>query len=439
MTKQLIQLRTSIILVVATLALQSPCDAQFDIEEPPIEYSKTVDDNRVTELLTAVKSGETSLKYDRNSGYLKSLLAALNIPVSSQVLVFSKTSMQIKFISPRSPRAIYFNDDTYVGWVQGSSLMEISTNDPKLGAAFYTVRMSPSKPRFQRQLYNCLACHATTMTQGVPGHTVRSVMPKPDGTMDVQRKSYVTDHTSPLSERWGGWFVTGQQGDMDHLGNAFLRGNELATFVQNNRPDLRHELYTDDWLTPHSDIVALMVLEHQTQMQNTFTVANFSVRRRMYESEQATQRQDAVSKDELEYAIDQAAKKVVDYMLFVNEAPITSEVKSSTTFETDFTARGPTDSSGRSLRDFNLRDRLFEYPCSYLIYSPAFDSLEPRLRQAIYWQLWRVLAENVKSDEYAHLSSNSRRVILEILQTTKSGLPDYWNEDDNAKEGSQQK
>ena len=164
MTKQLTQLRTSIILVVATLALQSPCDAQFDIEEPPIEYSKTVDDNRVTELLTAVKSGETSLKYDRNSGYLKSLLAALNIPVSSQVLVFSKTSMQIKFISPRSPRAIYFNDDTYVGWVQGSSLMGISTNDPKLGAAFYTVRMSPSKPRFQRQLYNCLACHATTMT-----------------------------------------------------------------------------------------------------------------------------------------------------------------------------------------------------------------------------------------------------------------------------------
>ena len=438
----------SIIWLAVSFAWHLTCDAQFDIEEPPIEYSKTIDDNRVTELMKAIKNGQASMSYDRKTGYLKSLLAALDIPLSSQVLVFSKTSLQIKYISPRSPRAIYFNDETYVGWVHGSSLMEISTNDPKLGAAFYTLRMSPSKPRIHRQRYNCLACHATAMTQGVPGHTVRSVMPKPDGTMDMQRESFVTDHTSPFTERWGGWFVTGQSGDMTHMGNAFLRGSELATFAESNRTDLRRQFFTDDWLTPHSDIVALMVLEHQTQMQNMFTNANFTVRKTLYEFQQAArpkvaarsitkpQVEDSPAKDdaqtkldgplELEFAIDAAAKKVVDYMLFVDETRLSSEIKSSTTFAADFTARGPVDSSGRSLRDFNLRERMFEYPCSYLIYSPAFDSLEPRLRQAIYRQLWQVLRAKEKTDEYTHLKSTTRRAILEILRATKSGLPDYW-------------
>ena len=129
---------------------------------------------------------------------------------------------------------------------------------------------------------------------------------------------------------------------------------------------------------------------------------------------------------EIEFAINQAAKKVVDYMLFVNEAPITAEITSSTTFAVDFSGRGPVDKMGRSLRDFNLRSRVFEYPCSYLIYSPAFASLQPRLREAIYRQLWSVLAEDNKAGEYHHLSAKTRLAILEIIQATKKNLPDYW-------------
>ncbi|MEZ6118113.1 MAG: hypothetical protein R3C28_16295 [Pirellulaceae bacterium] len=411
--------------------------AQSFIEEPPIAYSETADNNRVSKLIKTINSGETTLDYDRETGYLKSFLAALEIPVSSQVLVFSKTSMQFKYISPRNPRAIYFNDDTYVGWVQGSSLMEVSTNDPKLGAAFYSIKMHPDKARIKRELYTCLACHTSPMTQGVPGHTVRSVTPKADGTIDAQGESFVTDHSSPFEQRWGGWYITGQIGDMKHMGNAILRGSELAAIVESNQNELQHKFHVDRWLTPHSDIVALLVLEHQTQMQNAFTVADFTVRRAIYDHEQSksssreseTRKQTTASDEadkEIEYAINQAAKKVVDYMLFVNEAPITSEITSSTTFAVDFSRRGPADKMGRSLRDFNLRNRMFEYPCSYLIYSPAFESLQPRLRAAIYRQLWNVLSEDNPADEYHHLSATTRLAILEIILATKKNLPDYW-------------
>ena len=174
--------------LLALFLSQPRCQSQVNIEEAPIRYSETADSNAVRELMAKIESGEVTLEYQRGSGYLRSLLRALDIPAASQVLVFSKTSMQVRYISPRNPRAIYFNDDVYVGWVRGSSLMEISASDPKLGAAFYTVDMTPSKPLIHRAYYDCLACHTTTLTQGVPGHTVRSVMAKIDGSVDVDNR-----------------------------------------------------------------------------------------------------------------------------------------------------------------------------------------------------------------------------------------------------------
>src|SRR5690606_34679598 len=153
----------------------------------------------------------------------------------SQTLVFSKTSMQVRYISRRNPRAIYFNDDTYLGWINGSSVVEISTYDPHLGAAFYTVDMAPWRPKFERAGYDCLACHVTSMTGGVPGHTVRSVLPQFDGSVDSQKESFISSDTSPFSQRWGGWYVTGLHGEMTHMGNAYLRGGVLDTSRSSNR------------------------------------------------------------------------------------------------------------------------------------------------------------------------------------------------------------
>ncbi|WP_442507844.1 hypothetical protein SH528x_006783 [Novipirellula sp. SH528] len=410
---------TLLVLCGSNIAL-AQLNLSFDIEKPPFEYTKTEDDNRVSRLIAKLKSKELKLKYTREQGYLASMLDALEIPASSQTLVFSKTSLQVRHISPRNPRAIYFNDDTYVGWVRGSSLMEISTADPKLGAVFYTVDMMPWRAKVERASYDCLGCHVTSMTQGVPGHTVRSVLPSIDGSVDAQTASSITSHRSPFSQRWGGWYVTGRHGEMTHLGNSMLRGNRLDTRDNGNRLNLRDDFDTYDYLSPYSDIVALMVLEHQSQMHNTMTRADFSMRQLHHE--RAEQDTTAESKDEWRGQLHMIAKPVVQEMLFCEETELTSEVKGLLEFAHEFESRGPSDDQGRSLRQFDLKTRMFKYPLSYLIYSKAFDSLSEELRREVVRQLLDVLEERDTSEAYAHLTTDMRRDILEILRATKPGF-----------------
>jgi hypothetical protein len=408
-------------LAVTHCVARAQVGIDIDIEQAPFSYSDTEDDNRVSRLIDKLNSKQIKLEYTREHGYLRSLLEALQIPESSQTLVFSKTSMQVRYISRRNPRAIYFNDDTYVGWVNGSSLMEISTADPKLGAAFYTVDMAPWHPKMQRANYDCLGCHATSMTRGIPGHTVRSVLAAYDGSVDSQRESFITDDSSPFRQRWGGWYVTGLHGDMQHMGNTFLRGGTLDTKTNGNRLNVRDEFDSSNYLSAHSDIVALMVLEHQTQMHNAMVQADFAVRHWLHQAEQTSPSDE--SEQEWRLQLHLIAKEVVDRMLFCDEAPLTSEVKGSVLFANDFTERGPKDEQGRSLREFDLTARLFKYPVSFLIYSDAFDALQPCLRKEIYRQLHLVLSGESQLDDYKHLSSQTRFDALAILRATKTDLP----------------
>jgi hypothetical protein len=422
-----------VLILLSTVAFcmlggSGPVSAQLniDIEKAPFEYSETAADNRVSRLIEQLNDKTLTLEYSTEQGYLRSLLQALEIPESSQMLVFSKTSMQVRYISRRNPRAIYFNDDTYVGWVRGSSLVEISTADPKLGAAFYTVDMMPWRAKVEQAYYDCLACHATSMTQGIPGHTVRSVFPEVDGSINAQKESFVTDHTSPFSERWGGWYVTGRHGDMHHMGNAFLRGGRLETQDNGNRLSLWDDFDTQSYLSPYSDITALMVLEHQTQMHNAMTRGDFSVRKILHDRNERNSipgqgREGAGGESEAEWQaqLHLIAKEVVDRMLFCDEAPLKSAVNGSVIFMHDFTERGPKDSQGRSLRDFEMKTRMFKYPCSYLIYSSAFDSLEKPLQAEIIRQLGAILTGENPSEDYAHLDAQTRADILAILRETK--------------------
>ncbi|MCO8125174.1 hypothetical protein NHH03_25785 [Stieleria sp. TO1_6] len=407
--------------VVGVLSSRSVVLAQpgIDIEAPPIEYSETPANNRVSRLIDSIESKAIELEYTREHGYLRSLLAALEIPESSQTLVFSKTSMQVRHISRRNPRAIYFNDDTYVGWVRGSTLMEISTADPKLGAAFYTVDMMPWRAKMEQATYDCLACHVTSMTLGVPGHTVRSVFPNVDGSVDSQRQSYITDHTSPFSQRWGGWYVTGRHGEMPHMGNSYLRGGQLDLTNNGNRLSLWDDFDAHSYLSPLSDIVALMVLEHQSMMHNVMTRADFTIRKQLYD--QSAIKASAENEAEWQLQCQMTAKQVVDCLLFCGEAALTSAVNGSVIFADDFVKQGPTDQQGRSLREFDLKTRLFKYPCSYLIYSPAFDALQKPLRDQILKQLREVLRSPDPGDDYQHLDATVRAEIDAILRATKPG------------------
>lgn len=413
-----------------------PATAQLEFESEPINYNQARPSDAVQMLLRSIERGDAKLEYDNKYGYLKSVLEHLHVPVSSQMLVFSKTSFQLRRISPQRPRAVYFNDDVYVGWVQGGDVVEMACADPRLGAVFYTLSQEKlDNPQVRRDRGQCIVCHASSRTLGVPGHLVRSVYPSRSGQPFFGSGTFTTDHRSPFKERWGGWYVTGVHGKQRHMGNVWVTDRnhpeQLDTEDGANVTDLSGRLNTDPYLSPHSDIVALMVLEHQTRMHNLITRANFETRSaRHYDQimNQAMDRPADHCSDSTKRRIESAAEKLVEYMLFADEFQLSEPVKGTADFAAEFSARGPRDSKGRSLRDFDLTKRIMKYPCSYLIYSKAFDSLPDEAKDQVYRHLFDVLTGQNDSHRFDHLTTADRRAILEILQETKANLPSYWND-----------
>ena len=417
--------------LVGTVGFSDRADAQLEFEQEPILYEDRAPNDPVARLAEKLKTGETALEYDDKLGYLPALLKELEVPASSQMLVFSKTSFQLRRISRRKPRAIYFNDDVYIGYVQGGDVVEISSVDPQQGAIFYTLSQEPSeRPVPARDKGQCIICHASSRTQNVPGHLVRSVFPDESGQPHFGSGTFTTDHTSPFSERWGGWYVTGTHGKMRHMGNvaAASRSNpeELDREAGANVTDLTGFVKTEPYLEPTSDIVALMVLEHQTQMHNLITRANYEARHAAHydgimNAAFKDRPADYVS-DTTKRRIASAGDKLLEYLLYKEEFPLASPVKGASRFTEEFAARGPRDKQGRSLRDFDLKTRLFKYPCSYLIYSPAFNELPEAMKDYVRTRLLEVLTRKDTQDDFAHLSLEDRANILAILKDTKPDL-----------------
>jgi hypothetical protein len=369
--------------------------------------SSTPATNAIVGLQEKIDSGAVKLQFDERNGYLPSLLKELRIPVESQVLVFSKTSFQRDLISPERPRAVYFNDDVYVGSVREAPVLEISVADPASGALFYTLDQEKRDyPRFQQRNNECLQCHGTGMlTDSLPGHMMRSVSTDQNGTAILTVNNFVTTDQSPLRERWGGWYFTGSVGKQPHLG-VNLNGSEAG-----KRAD------TKDYLSANSDAVALMVLAHQTRVHNRIADVN-DVTRMILKA--YSNIDDALSK-----RIQTIIEPLVDGLLFAGEAQLTEPVSGSTTFAADFERRGPYDHQGRSLRQFDLKKRLFRYPCSYLIYSESFDALPQLVKQYVYRRMIEVLSGKDHTPDFNTLSATDRKAILEILKDTK---PDFARE-----------
>lgn len=408
--------------------------AQPLFESEPINYSSAPTDDPITRLQERIDGGKVQLEYDAKHGYLPAVLKALRIPTESQMLIFSKTSLQRERIAPARPRAIYFNDDAYVGWVQYGQVLEISAVDPQQGAIFYTLaqRMA-ERPQFLRDRGDCMACHASSRTWDVPGHVVRSVFTAPDGQPHFGAGTFRTNHSSPFSERWGGWYVTGTHGAQRHMGNVVATDKDhpenLDREAGANITDLSPIVDTTPYLNGHSDLVALMVLEHQADMHNLMTRANYDARRALFDgrvmNQLLEQPEDHVS-ESTRRRIENAGQRLLKYLLFVDEAELSEPIRGTSGFAEHFAAMGPRDGQGRSLRDFDLKRRIFRYPCSYLIYSEAFDALPDPLQEYVYHQLWEILTERNTNEIYSHLSSADRQAILGILRETKPGLPDYW-------------
>jgi hypothetical protein len=402
----------------------------------PIRYSQSPADNAVSHLQERIDAGQVRLAHDPTFGYLRALLRELRVPESSQMLVFSKTSFQRDRITPPSPRAVYFGDDAYIGYCRHGEVLEVSAVDPRLGAVFYTLSQEPDdKPRLVRQTDACLICHASTFNQGFPGHLVRSVYADAGGYPLLSMGTHRTDHTSPLVERWGGWYVTGTSGRQGHLGNLILKGEQPPERIDNsarrNVTTLGGRLKAAGYLSGHSDLVALMVLEHQAEMHNRIVRAGFLTRLALHEEvemNKALGRPADYRSESTPRRIANACEPLVQYLLFAGEARLTEKVAGTSGFAREFAARGPRDRRGRSLRELDLERRLFRYPCSYLIYSAAFDALPAPAKDQVLRRVWEVLNGWDASADFAHLTAADRRAVLEILVATKPGLPGYWHE-----------
>jgi len=347
---------------------------------------------------------------------------------SSQTLVFSKTSLQASLINPQNPRAIYFNDSVAIAWVPGGNI-EVAAQDPQKGTVFYTLSQRQEKsPRFLRADV-CLLCHVTSITENVPGLFVRSVLTATDGIAMPQLGQGFTDHRTPLDQRWGGWYVTGKDVTARHMGNKLtsLADHQQVLATPCATPQALQGMSAYPVST--SDIAALLVLDHQARMSNLLIRMGVLARYTMVAQGQAGTSSGEVPVDSSETtqsSLDTLARELVDYMLFVDEAPLPSPVHSSSRFAKEFSAVGPHDRKGRSLRQLDLRHRLLRYPCSYLIYSPLFTALPDLAKQAIYRRMWDVLSGQERSVRYVHLAAANRRAIMEILRATKEDLPTYF-------------
>lgn len=420
--------QTAMLCALASL----PAAAQDRFEQSPINYSTAPGDNPVLRLQDALKTNPALLTHEDNFGYLRSVLKALDVPESSQVLVFSKTSLQARRIAPSTPRAIYFNDDVYIGAVPDGEVVEISAADPKLGAAFYTVPQNPNDHlAVIRQHDNCLQCHGGSLTGGYPGHAMRSVFTDVYGYPMTAAGSYQTTQNSAFPERWGGWYVTGTHGAQRHMGNSLAEEGpvpyepRLDREAGANQLTLPRRVDPARYLTPHSDLVALLVLAHQVQAHNLMTQVSFETQYALKDQavlDELLKTPEGELRESTRRRIESVVSKLVECLLFTREAPLTEVVAGTSTFAADFAVRGPRDPQGRSLREFDLRTRLFKYPLSYLIYSPQFEGLPPVAKDLIYRRLWDALQDTVPGP----LPAETRRATREILAATKPGLPDYW-------------
>ena len=405
---------------------------RYDADYPTLNYAGPATHNAFARLQARLDRGELALDYSPSRGYLDALLKALNIDPSSQVLVYSKTSLQIDLIEASTPRAVYYNDEVYVGYVQNAPLLELAAMDSELGLVFYTLVNKPSAARqFDREAGRCLTCHDTysMMGGGVPRVVVLSAAVDGAYNPPARETSEETSDQTPLRERWGGWYVTGQHGEQLHLGNLPIDGDpKLSARTDAQRLNLQSLdglFNVRPYLTNKSDIVSLMVLEHQAGVQNLITRANLKVHTVLARLEQGAVPAPRTLWDlspRGQAAIKAMVEPLVRTMLFVDAVEFTSPIAGNAGYEAWFQGQGPRDRQGRTLRELDLKTRLFRYPLSYFIYSASFDSLPEYIRQYLYGRFAEILQGRDSSGLYAGLNADDRKATLEILMATK---PDF--------------
>ena len=386
-------------------------------EHPSIQYATRPTTDRVSMLNRALAGHERELARDPQTGYLRAVLDALDVPSDSQLLVFSKTGVQRAYTSPQHPRALFFDRSVAVGYVPGAPMIEVAAHDPQQGVVFYTLDQAADPPIFTRRT-SCLTCHVSASTLNVPGIIARSNIVGDDGNVMPQLGSYDVDHRTPHPDRWGGWFVTSEDGPAPytqraHGGNITFSGrgntsNQVFVDWMTSSPE------SHGYLSPSSDIVGLLVFDHQMHAINLLTRLDWEARVRSA----------AGRTDESSATVRSLATELADYLLFAGEAPPSVPLTALPGFARHLEATTPKDRRGRSFGQLDLVNRLLRYPCSYMIYSEAFDALPAAVKPMVYQRMLDTLSgSSAARSEYRMLRPEERVAILDILRDTKPDFP----------------
>jgi len=429
----IVPLLAVLLVTVAGLRAQS-----FHLRRPNY-YTRTADDNVATELNRRLAAGEVELEWEASRGRLRALLAALAVPESSQTLVFSKTSLQRHRISPKNPRALFFNGDVYIGWIPGAKSLEVAVGDPKLGLAFYTMPQDPEKPPQLIRDDSCLRCHATSRTHDEPGLLLRSVYPDSEGDPIPSAGETNMEFRSPIVERWGGWLVTGQF-EGDHRGNGTAVRTTRGNWTVKPRPAKDLTAFADDfqanrYLRPTSDIGALLALEQQATVHNLliraahqmrYLIAKDQVMQELFEKRSPDDAEPTGKvqwSDSTKRIAGTLANEITAALLLDGEAPLeVHRAKSHPEFARDFAALWHQDESDVQLGVLELSQRTFTLPLSPMIHSLAFQRLPDELRQRVLLRMQVAIERGVPPGN-VRMSKAVRTTLTRYLRGTVAEWP----------------
>lgn len=382
-------------------------DSQPGIYNPIHGYDSRPVNDRFTRFLAAWESGEKpGIDTSGDLPFLRSLLKELEVPETSQMLVFTATSLQKGLISARNPRALYFNDDTYVGFVPRGRI-EVISQDPTVGSVFFIFdRLQPGRRPTVRRSSDCMNCHAPRHLENIPALVVESVVPGLTGGGEKAFRREQSGHGVTLADRFGGWHLTGTGEAMPkHWANLLILRKNGETRELPNPPGERFEL--SRYPQPTSDLLAQLLHEHQVGFVNRFLQAGY--RWRELPEEKQTD----------EAALAELSGPLLRYLLFTDEVPLVSGMLGESPLAADFAAVAKRDAAGHSLRDLDGKTRLLQHRCSYMVYSPTFAGLPDPLRKRLLLDLAEALQGGAAA---AHLPAEERDAIRAVLRET---LPEF--------------
>jgi hypothetical protein len=415
---QFLTLLTISSLCAALPAAEPPEPRVIDFKAPPHNYLEWQPGDRFAQLQQKVQKGEVKLDTSNDKAFLTSLLQALNIPVSSQIMVFSASSLQSEIINPRNPRALYFNEDTYVGWVPGG-LVEIIAADPVMGPMFYVFnRLRPGGPvpDVQRST-KCMNCHAGNATRRLPGLIAESLLVSRAGSSLETFRRDVQGHQIPLEMRFGGWHLTGEHNLASHKANVMGIPNSGKNQIVPVEPGQYSDLSLH--LLPTSDILPNLMNEHQMGFENRLVYAIYTVRQLKYDNKNIL---GAAAKAEIE----ERAQELARYITFADEAKFPARgIVGDPAYVQDFLRDRRMTKAGLSLKDLDLKTRIFKHRCSFMLYTDTWKEAPKELKERIYYHMALYLRDQPDA-LHAHLTQTERLAIRSILKETMNDLPAWW-------------